>query len=71
MARRTKLGDLDMRFKSSHRIVARRNIFGCLGSVLSVPYYIDLETDYIVLDPDTNCGCDGLHADPQFCDMVL
>ncbi len=33
--------------------------------------YIDLETDYIDLDPDTNCGCDGLHEDLQFCDMVL
>lgn len=40
MARRTKLGDLDMRFKSSHRIVARRNFFGCLGSVLSVPFIL-------------------------------
>lgn len=40
MAQRTKLGDLDMRFKSSHRIVARRNFFGCLGSVLSVPFIL-------------------------------
>ena len=40
MARRTKLGNLDMRFKSSHRIVARRNFFGCLGSVLSVPFIL-------------------------------
>lgn len=40
MARRTKLGDLDMRFKSSHRIVARRNFFGCLGSVLSAPFIL-------------------------------
>lgn len=40
MAQRTKLGDLDMRFKSSHRIVARRNFFGCLGSVLSAPFIL-------------------------------
>lgn len=40
MARRTKLGDLDMRFKSSHRIVARRNFFGCLGSGLSAPFIL-------------------------------
>ena len=40
MARRTKLGDLDMRFKSSHRIIARRNFFGCLGSGLSVPFIL-------------------------------
>lgn len=29
-----------MRFKSSHRIVARRNFFGCLGSGLSVPFVL-------------------------------
>ena len=29
-----------MRFKSSHRIVARRDFFGCLGSVLSVPFIL-------------------------------
>lgn len=29
-----------MRFKSSHRIVARRNFFGCLGSGLSVPFIL-------------------------------
>lgn len=40
MAQRTKLGDLDMRFKSSHRIVARRNFFGCLGSALSAPFIL-------------------------------
>lgn len=29
-----------MRFKSSHRIVARRNFFGCLGSALSAPFVL-------------------------------
>lgn len=33
--------------------------------------YIVVEPDYIDLEPDTTCGCEGLHADSQFCDMVL